>query len=335
MVVSATFPPGSVAFLQGFVAGQLVLVTILLLLFRYFFIETKPATHAKRLAALRERTRLIQASLDARCPPMPSSHSTLRVPYEQGSQACLLDMLHRLDYELPAHAPETLTWLNVLLAQLCLHYRQSILQSDQEEPRKDADADTLPSMSSAEKAAAKHLLERALNAAVEGRTHDLLSGITVTDVDLGTGYPTLSNARIRPSNDPRCLRLEVDLEYKDLLCVGLDTQLHFRVRPWHLGSLAVAMCLRVERLAGTIAMEVGPCGTEQDPLEGLELRVCMYPDFVLDAHVSSVLGSKSKLHDVPKMEELLLSQLRLLIQRRFVWPEFWRMPLPRMEHDHA
>ena len=97
----------------------------------------------------------------------------------------------------------------------------------------------------------------------------------------------------------------------------------------------MAMCLRVERLAGTVAMEVGPCGTEQDPLEGLELRVCMYPDFVLDAHVSSVLGSKSKLHDVPKMEELLLSQLRLLIQRRFVWPEFWRMPLPRMEHDHA
>jgi len=335
MAVSVTIPPGSMAFLQGFVAGQLVLVIILLLLFRYFFIETKPVTYAKRHAALRERTRLIQASLDARCPSMSSSQSKLRVPYEQGSQACLLDMLHRLDCELPVHSPETLTWLNVLLAQLCLHYRQSILQSGNKAPCQDEDADPLPSLSSAEMVAAKRFLERTLNAALEGRTHDLLGAITVTDVDVGTGYPTLSNARIRPSNDPRCLRLEMDLEYKDLLCIGLDTQLQFRVRPWNLGSLAVAMCLRVERLAGTIAMEVGPCGTEQDPLTGLELRVCMYPDFVLDAHVSSVLGSKSKLHDVPKMEELLLSQLRLLIQRRLVWPEFWRMPLPRMEHDHA
>ncbi|WFD23119.1 ERMES complex subunit mmm1 [Malassezia equina] len=299
----------SMAFLQGFVAGQLVLVIILFMLFRYFFIETKPATHAKRRAALRERTRLIQASLDARCLPMSANTSKLRVPYEQGSQACLLDMLHRLDYELPMHAPETLTWLNVLLAQLCLHYRQSVLQSGSHMPSFDTASDTLPSMATAEKAAAKRLLERALNTALDGHTHGVLGAITVTDVDLGTGYPTLSNARIRPSNDPRCLRLEVDLEYKDLLCIGLDTQVHFRVAPWHLGSLAVAMCLRVERLAGTMAMEVGPCGTEQDPLAGLELRVCMYPDFVLDGHVSSVLGSKSKLHDVPKMEELLLSQL--------------------------
>ncbi|WFD26793.1 ERMES complex subunit mmm1 [Malassezia nana] len=332
-MASATLPPGSVAFIQGFVAGQLVLVITLLLLFRYFFIETKPATFEQRRTALRERTRMIQASLDARCPSMSSAQTRMRVPYEQGSQACLLDMLHRLHFELPMHNPETLTWLNVLLAQLCLHYRQSLLQKSNDKAWEDAEQ--LPSTVSAEKAAVKRLLERTLTAAMASHTNDWLGTITVTDVDMGTGYPVLSNARIRPSNDPRCLRLEMDLDYKDLLCVGLDTQLQVRVPPWHLGTLAVALSLRVERLAGTIAVEIGPGGTEQDPLADLELRVCMYPDFVLDAHVSTVLGSKSKLHDVPKMEELLLAQLRLLIQRRLVWPEFWRMPLPRMEHDRA
>lgn len=65
------------------------------------------------------------------------------------------------------------------------------------------------------------------------------------------------------------------------------------------------------------------------PLREL-LRVCVYPDFVLDARVSSIFGSKQKLQDVPKIEEILVTRMRMFIQERLVWPHFWDIPLPSL-----
>ena len=54
----------------------------------------------------------------------------------------------------------------------------------------------------------------------------------------------------------------------------------------------------------------------------------MYPDFILNARLSSIIGSKDKLQDVPKIEEILITRLRLFIVQYLVWPNSWAIPLP-------
>ena len=87
---------------------------------------------------------------------------------------------------------------------------------------------------------------------------------------------------------------------------------------YRFGALDAAMCLRIERFAGTLAIEI----TETD------VRVYLHPGFVLDAHLSSVFGSKSKLQDVPKIEDIVLARLHQWIKHRLVWPHAWHIPLP-------
>lgn len=150
----------------------------------------------------------------------------------------------------------------------------------------------------------------------------------MTDIDFGGAYPSFSNARFRPAEQGQGLRLEVDFDYTDRIALGLDTKLLLNFPQMRFGSLALALCLRIERISGTIGIEIGYAdGSSADQ----ELRVCLYPDFLLDAHLSSLIGSKNQLQDVPKVEQLLISRLRMSIQQYLVWPKFWRIPLPVME----
>ena len=142
---------------------------------------------------------------------------------------------------------------------------------------------------------------------------NILDPLTVTDIDIGCRYPRCSHARVRSGGT-----IEVDIEYVDALTLGIDTRLWLHVPHYRFGALDAAMCLRIERFAGTLAIDI----TETD------VRVYLHPGFVLDAHLSSVFGSKSKLHDVPKIEDIVLARLHLWIKQRFVWPHAWHIPLP-------
>ena len=118
----------------------------------------------------------------------------------------------------------------------------------------------------------------------------------------------------------------MDFEYRDQISLGIDTRLLINFPQVRFGSLALALCLRIDRLAGTLGIEIGL--RSDAPFEA---RVCLYPDFVLDAHLSSVIGSKSRLYDVPKIEEILISRMRMYIQERLVWPRFWPIRLPTLK----
>lgn len=311
----------SLSFIQGFIAGQALLLFLFLCLFRYCFMTSTPGTRTQRKADMIQRTNALRAAMDAHGPPRMFD----RVPYEQGLGACVQDMLDQVDYDLAHHAPESVGWLNVLVAQLLMSYRTSILRAGACIPHKDDDDEpALPSTASAEKAAAKQLFERILNEAMQGRTMNLVDTLTVTDIDIGCRYPRFSHARVRPSKHALGTLIELDFEYIDALTLGIDTRLWLHFPHWRFASLAAAMCVRVDRFAGTLGIEVGmaPAPTP------IEARISLHPDFVLDAHVSSVFGSKSKLQDVPKIEDLFLSRIRSWLQHHLVWPNAWHVPLP-------
>ncbi|WFD36360.1 ERMES complex subunit mmm1 [Malassezia cuniculi] len=309
--------PSGPTFFQGFIVGQLVFLVGLVFLFRYFYVADVPQSLEQQRKQLIERTVAQQKSLAAR--------STASKP--QGSPYCLnslYDVLARNGYDVSVHPPESLDWLNVIVASAIASYRTSIVsaagsvQSDPNAP--------LPSLQSPEKAAVKKLLEHAMNTAVSGRTFNLLDYITVTDIDFGCQFPQFRNARIQPDETGDCARLQIDFDYVDQISIGIDTRLLMNFSQLRFGSLALAMTLRIERISGTFGVEIGPRRATNTRTP--EIRVSIYPDFVLQAHLSSIIGSKDKLQDVPKIEEILITRMRMFIVQHLVWPKCWSIPLP-------
>lgn len=162
-----------------------------------------PESLAKQRSDLMERTRILQKSLDARS-KRPVDHYE---SYERNFQARLQGILQRTKYDIDHHAPESLDWLNLMVAQTMHGYRESILHTSRGMPDRDTDL-PLPSLATEEKAAAKRFVERLLNGAVEGRTMNVL----VRHLYAHCRTPSLSltstlDSHTRPFPTPASVRL--------------------------------------------------------------------------------------------------------------------------------
>jgi len=58
-----------------------------------------------------------------------------------------------------------------------------------------------------------------------------------------------------------------------------------------------------------------PCPTSSTP----SLTLALPPRFTLDFHISSLLGSRAKLADVPKLHDMIVSQIKKTLADRGVW----------------
>lgn len=83
-----------------------------------------------------------------------------------------------------------------------------------------------------------------------------------------------------------------------------------------------------------------------DPVEERQqLHVCLLPDFHLNLKTTTLLGSRAKLQgehipsqswdelilDIPKLEQLIMTRLRSIIQDRLVHPNHLTLTLPRLQ----
>lgn len=66
------------------------------------------------------------------------------------------------------------------------------------------------------------------------------------------------------------------------------------------------------------------------PTPHQSLRLSLHPDFDLDLSTTSLLGSRAKLQDLPKIEQLVRARLRQALVDRVVWPCFWAVGLPAL-----
>lgn len=100
-------------------------------------------------------------------------------------------LLSKTSYDMSIHLAESSDWVNVLLAQILQGYRNDLLSEGGEE-------------------GARQRVEGWLNP--KGENLSWLDPIDVTSLSLGTSYPLLSNARIRPADGQgRLVRLFIFL----------------------------------------------------------------------------------------------------------------------------
>lgn len=70
--------------------------------------------------------------------------------------------------------------------------------------------------------------------------------------------------------------------------------------------------------------------TPESPTPHQSIQLSLQPDFSLSISTTSLLGSRAKLQDLPKIEQLVASRLRQAIAERIVWPRFFAVGLPSL-----
>ncbi|ORY93169.1 hypothetical protein BCR43DRAFT_444856, partial [Syncephalastrum racemosum] len=211
-------------------------------------------------------------------------------------------------YDVVHHPPESTDWLNVLLAQAIMQYRDD--------------------------ATVNNRLILAVNEVLNGGVRPSFVGpVHVTELSLGEEFPIFSSARIRPSDDVGSMRAEIDFEYNDQITLGIETQIILNWPKQAFAALPVSLLLSVARFAGTLTIElINPPETATKPEQPLEryIAISSYSDFVLDFNVRSLIGSRTKLEDLPKLTELITTKLRNVYIDKLVYPMFVKVKVPKM-----
>ncbi|KAL5334805.1 hypothetical protein BJX70DRAFT_402251 [Aspergillus crustosus] len=353
----------SLSFTQGFLLGQLSVVLLIGAFIKFFIFGEAPPPPSRGLRASTHRRSNSIFSQDA--PPRslrekPSTSNVLRpvsssatntrsilrktyysaIPPNPSSK----HRRHRIHHS--SHQPESLDWFNVLIAQTIAQYRQ-----------------TAYSLKDSPTSSILHSLNAALNN--PEKKPSFIDKIAITDISLGEEFPIFSNCRIIAVDDPMSdggrlqALMDVDLS-DDNLSIAVETSLVLNYPKPCSAILPVALSISVVRFSGTLCISLVPASTPplhtpspmpsppaaetqgnntesaytQDngipPKSSPKSNVAFsfLPDYRLDLSVRSLIGSRSRLQDVPKVAQLIEARVHAWFEERVVEPRVQVVGLP-------
>ncbi|KAL4872045.1 hypothetical protein BDV12DRAFT_5600 [Aspergillus spectabilis] len=353
----------SLSFTQGFLLGQLSVVLLIGAFIKFFIFGEAPPPPSRGLRASTHRRSNSIFSQDA--PPRslrekPSTSNVLRpVPSSATNTRSILRKTyysaippnpsskhgrHRIHHS--SHQPESLDWFNVLIAQTIAQYRQTAYLL------KDSPTSSI-----------LHSLNAALNN--PEKKPSFIDKIAVTDISLGEEFPIFSNCRIIAVDDPMSdggrlqALMDVDLS-DDNLSIAIETSLVLNYPKPCSAILPVALSISVVRFSGTLCISLVPASTpplhtpspmpspptaeaqghnqQQADTQGdgipsksspkSNVAFSFLPDYRLDLSVRSLIGSRSRLQDVPKVAQLIEARVHAWFEERVVEPRVQVVGLP-------
>ncbi|KAI0068263.1 hypothetical protein BV25DRAFT_1834508 [Artomyces pyxidatus] len=198
---------------------------------------------------------------------------------------------------------ESTEWFNAMLQQVAETYRLK-LRDDLQGPEGD-------------EILRQRIEDFANKVRPAGSLCSLQDLIQVHSVNLGNSAPRLSNARSRLANlgqDVRQSEIEFDLEYTDTVSVSLSTAYLFNYPTVGFARLPVSVTISLSVFSCSIIL-TPPVPSSPAPA----INISIPPSFTLDLKTTSLLGSRAKLADVPKLHELIETQLRRALIQRGTW----------------
>ncbi|KAL5114120.1 ERMES complex subunit mmm1 [Pleosporales sp. CAS-2024a] len=341
------------SFTQGFLLGQLSIALLIFCFIKFFIFGEPPSAddrslhlnslrrartlaHQQSLKQLRTRANSISLSLRHK-----DSRSIIRKGEETRGGPSIATILAKTYYNVSGHQPESLDWFNVLVAQTLAQLRADARQDD----------------------AVLASLTEVLNS---GSKPDWIGDINVTEIALGDEFPIFSNCRVMPADDGFCygpatpateegrLQARMDVDLSDVITIGIETTLNLNWPKPLSAVLPVALAVTIVRFSGTLALSFIPSSSPPTatatatatsppahdhrpsssagppPHRPTTLAFTFLDDYRLDLSVRSLVGSRSRLQDVPKIAQLIESRVHAWFDERAVEPRFQQIVLPSL-----
>ncbi|KAM0263398.1 hypothetical protein ACHAQJ_001254 [Trichoderma viride] len=319
----------TLSFTQGLIVGQLSVVLILAAFIKFFIFGDAPSPDvAASLRATERRSRTLahkQSLLRLRSPSQRHGQSLNRkksTVLRSPPTLTIGSILSKTYYNVDSHQPESLDWFNVLIAQTIAQFRSDAQHDD----------------------AILNSLTKTLNGTSRP---DFVDEIRVTELSLGEEFPILSNCRIIPvdedgislgshvkfdpataARDGTRLQARMDVDLSDMLTMAVETKLLLNYPKKLSAVLPVALSVSVVRFSGTLSISFLPSNPSQSTPTMMAFN--FLDDYRLDFSIRSLLGSRSRLQDVPKIAQLIESRLHRWFDERAVEPRFQQIALPSL-----
>ncbi|KAF8898572.1 maintenance of mitochondrial morphology protein 1 [Infundibulicybe gibba] len=191
---------------------------------------------------------------------------------------------------------ESAEWFNGLLRQVIEIYRSRL-------------RDDLPGFEGDE--IARKRIEDFAN---KVRPPGFLDYVKIHSVNLGTSAPRLFNARINHKSTQLIPETEFDVSYVDTISLSLSTSYLFNYPMPSFARLPVSLSISLSKFRSSIQL-TPPTSNSAAPV----LTITIPPDFTLDLTTTSLMGSRAKLANVPKLHELIQHQVRRIFAARATW----------------
>ncbi|KAK6080712.1 mitochondrial outer membrane protein MMM1 [Seiridium cupressi] len=336
MDMCSTKPEPTLSFTQGLIVGQISVVLVIAAFIKFFIFGDSPSPEITAQARATER----------RSRTLSHKHSllTLRTENQREPQRTLSkkkssilrnppaltigSILNKTYYNVDSHQPESLDWFNVLIAQTIAQFRSDAQHDD--------------------------AILTSLTKALNGTTRpDFLDEIKVTELTLGEDFPILSNCRIIPVDedglsmdsgpgvgkrfDPNSsratregarLQARMDVDLSDMITLALETKILLNYPKRLTAVLPVALAASVVRFSGTLCISFIPSNPSQSTPTMMAFN--FLDDYRLDLSIRSLVGSRSRLQDVPKIAQLIEARLHSWFDDRCVEPRFQQIALPSL-----
>ncbi|KAL4780565.1 hypothetical protein BJX76DRAFT_337698 [Aspergillus varians] len=356
----------SLSFTQGFLLGQLSVVLLIGAFIKFFIFGEAPPPPSRGLRASTHRRSNSIFSQDA--PPRslrekPTSNALRPVPSSATNTRSILRKTyysaippnpsskhgrHRIHHS--SHQPESLDWFNVLIAQTIAQYRQTAyLLKD------SRTASILHSLTAALNNPEKKpsfIDKIAVTDISLGEEFPIFSNCRIIAVD-------------DPMSDGGRLQALMDVDMSDdNLSIAVETSLVLNYPKPCSAILPVALSVSVVRFSGTLCISLVPASTPplhtpspmpSPPTAGAQqgdnsaetqptdaqggdippetspksnIAFSFLPDYRLDLSVRSLIGSRSRLQDVPKVAQLVEARVHAWFEERVVEPRVQVVGLP-------
>ncbi|KAL2202541.1 mitochondrial outer membrane protein MMM1 [Sarocladium strictum] len=322
-------PEPTLSFTQGLIVGQLSVVLILAAFIKFFIFGDPPSADVSAsLRATERRSRTLahkQSLLTLRSAEGRRGQTLNRkksTVLRNGPTMTISSLLSKTYYNVDSHQPESLDWFNVLVAQ-------TIAQARHDAQHDDAILDSLT---------------KALNGTSRP---DFVDEIRVTELSLGEDFPIFSNCRVIPvdedgislgngkkfdpataARDGTRLQARMDVDLSDMLTLAVETKLLLNYPKKLSAVLPVALAVSVVRFSGTLSISFIPSNPSQSRPTMMTFN--FLDDYRLDFSIRSLVGSRSRLQDVPKIAQLVEARLHRWFDERAVEPRFQEIALPSM-----
>ncbi|KAF2811067.1 uncharacterized protein BDZ99DRAFT_415439 [Mytilinidion resinicola] len=357
MAVTNESPPvpqgSSLSFTQGFLLGQLSIALLIFCFIKFFiFGEPPPADErALHLSSLR-RARTLAHTQQPHSSSLPLRHkhsrSIIRHPAGgAGPSPTIATILAKTYYNVQGHQPESLDWFNVLIAQTIAQLRADARQDD---AVLTSLTEVLNGPSKPDWVGEMRVTEIAL-----GDEFPIFSNCRVMPAEESkVGSSGGSSAGGAGLGEESRLQARMDVDLSDVITLGVETTLVLNYPKPLVAVLPVALAVSVVRFSGTLSVSFIPSSPSPAPATSkldhalnsgsadgrpqtpnptrrpTSLAFTFLDDYRLDLSVRSLVGSRSRLQDVPKIAQLVEARLHAWFDERVVEPRFQQIVLPSL-----
>jgi maintenance of morphology protein 1 len=313
--------------------------------------RARTLAHQQSIKQLRTRSNSISLSLRHK-----DSRSIIRKGEETRGGPSIATILAKTYYNVKGHQPESLDWFNVLIAQTIAQLRADARQDDA----------ILGSLTEVLNSGSKPdwIGEIKVNEIALGDEFPIFSNCRVMPAEDGFWYGPGTTG-----TEEGRLQARMDVDLSDVITIGIETTLNLNWPKPLSAVLPVALAVSIVRFSGTLALSFipsssppstsAPSPTTKDshqhsnsttsrqhrpsstsdrpssaggnpPHRPTTLAFTFLDDYRLDLSVRSLVGSRSRLQDVPKIAQLIESRVHAWFDERAVEPRFQQIVLPSL-----